>query len=151
MPTKPLPRSGSVLDETGENSSEIGEETEVSRCHFMCPPAADCTDSDVDPSGTDSIGGGASSSGSAAYQQSSSRVSPARTGRSRSCQDLTPPPTASLSPGDSSQPRTDPSEGGNCKQLVQNPCRLDLLWMVLLLPRLYLSFLNTLQHVSNKV
>ena len=45
MPTNLLPRSGLVLNDTGENSVKFGEETEFSRNHFMCPPAADRADS----------------------------------------------------------------------------------------------------------
>jgi hypothetical protein len=67
MPTDPLLSSGFVLQDVGENSGEIGEETEKTQRHFMCPLSADRTNSEVDSPGIDPAGGSASALGSATY------------------------------------------------------------------------------------
>jgi hypothetical protein len=65
--TDPLLSFGFVLQDAGENSGEIGEEMEKTRCHFMCSLSADRTNSEVDSPGTDPTGGGASALGSVMY------------------------------------------------------------------------------------
>jgi hypothetical protein len=66
MPTNPLLRSGTNLNEMCENLDENGEETEESRRYFMCPSFVDRNDSEVDSSKPDPTASGTSSSGSSA-------------------------------------------------------------------------------------
>jgi hypothetical protein len=113
MPTEPLPSSGFVLQDAGENSGEIGEEMEKTRRHFMCLLSADRANSEVDLPGTDPAGGSASALGLATYLQSPSRLSPTRTGaRAPMSGFSTTASTALPSVNGSRQPQIDPSKEG---------------------------------------